>query len=159
MSLLHASQTLLLLLLVTAITGCQHIGINESNSIFIGRYTEYMQGNIPEQYAELTNPYPASSENIVVGKKIYQAQCQMCHGESGQGDGLAGEQLLPRPANLSLTRRLPVTTDAFYFWTLSEGGKTFATAMPEFTNRLSDKEMWQIILYINTGFSLDKEIS
>ena len=159
MSLLHASQALLLLLLVTAITGCQHIGINESNSIFIGRYTEYMQGNIPEHYAELTNPYPASTENIVDGKTIYQAQCQMCHGESGQGDGLAGEQLLPRPANLSLTRRLPVTTDAFFFWTLSEGGKSLATAMPAFTNRLSDKEMWQIILYINTGFSLDKEIS
>jgi len=157
--LINAPHTLFLLLLITVITGCQHIGINESNSLFIGRYSEYMQGNIPEQYADLKNPYPASTENIVDGKRLYQAQCQMCHGESGQGDGLAGKQLLPRPANLSLTRRLPVTTDSFLFWTLSEGGQSLGTAMPAFTNRLSDEEMWQIIRYINTGFSPAQGVS
>lgn len=150
---------LMLLLMVMAITGCQHIGINESNSMFIGRYTEYMQGNIPEQYADLNNPYPALVENLVHGEKLYQAQCQMCHGESGQGDGIAGNQLRPRPANLSLTRRLPITTDAYYFWTLSEGGQSLGTAMPAFREQLSDKEMWQIIRYINTGFSFDQGAS
>lgn len=159
MPFLHASYTPTLLLLMAAVTGCQHIGINESNSIFIGRYTQYIQGDIPEQYADLNNPYPASAENIADGKMLYQAQCQMCHGESGQGDGPAGQQLLPSPANLSLSRRLPVTTDTFFFWTLSDGGESLGTGMPAFNNRLSDKEMWQIIRYINTGFSIEKEIS
>ena len=152
-----APLRLSLLLMVMAITGCQHIGISESNSIFIGRYTEYLRGNVPEQYADLNNPYPASVENLVDGKKLYQVQCQMCHGESGQGDGLAGHQLHPRPANLSLSRRLPVTSDAFFFWTLSEGGKSLGTAMPAFSNRLSEKEIWQIIYYIKSGFSVGLE--
>lgn len=159
MSFMRVRHTLLLLLLVMVITGCQHIGINESNSLFIGRYTEYIQGNMPQQYANLNNPYPASTENIADGKRLYQAQCQTCHGEFGQGDGLVGEQLMPRPANLSLTRRLPVTTDAFFFWTLSEGGQSLGTAMPAFSSRLSEKEMWQVIRYINTGFSYDQGAS
>ncbi|WP_177420374.1 c-type cytochrome [endosymbiont of Lamellibrachia barhami] len=137
-----------------AITGCQSLGINESNSFFVGRYTQYVLGNIPDQYADLSNPLPASSENISDGKKLYQAQCTVCHGASGEGNGSAGKLLVPSPANLSITRRLPVATDAFIFWTLSEGGEPFGTAMPAFGNQLTDNEIWQIALYINTGFSL-----
>ncbi len=150
---LRALYRLLLLLPAVAITGCQHIGINDSNSLFIGRYIQYMQGNIPDQYADLTNPLPASTENISKGKKIYQTQCQVCHGASGCGDGPAGKPLLPHPANLAFSRRLPVTTDAFLFWTLSEGGKPLGSAMPAFRDQLSVNEIWQIIHYINTGFT------
>ncbi len=156
---LRVPYTLSLLLPAMAIIGCQHIGINDSNSIFVGRYTQYMRGNIPNQYADLINPLPASTENISDGKKLYQMQCQVCHGVSGGGDGLAGKQLVPRPANLAFTRRLPVGTDAFFFWTLSEGGKPFGTAMPAFGERLSDKEIWQITHYINIGFTLDQGTS
>jgi len=149
----RAPYTLLLLLLAMAITGCQHIGINDSNSFFIGRYTQYMLGNMPDQYADLTNQLPASTENISNGEKLYQTQCPACHGTSGGGDGPAGKQLVPSPANLAFSRRVPVTTDAFFFWTLSEGGKPFGSAMPAFGEQLSDKEIWQIVHYINTGFT------
>jgi len=150
---LRTLYTFTLLLPAIAITGCQHIGINDSNSLFIGRYTQYMQGNIPDQYADVTNPLPTSTENISDGKKLYQTQCQVCHGATGGGDGPAGKQLVPSPANLAFSRRLPVTTDAFFFWTLSEGGKPFGSAMPAFGEQLSDKEIWQIVHYINTGFT------
>lgn len=150
---LRALFSLALLLPVMAITGCQHIGIDESNSLFIGRYTQYMLGNIPDRYADVTNPLPASAENISDGKKLYQTQCPVCHGASGGGNGPAGKQLVPHPANLTFSRRLPVTTDAFFFWTLSEGGKPFDSAMPAFGEQLSVKEIWQIIHYINTDFT------
>ena len=146
-----------LLLLVLVATGCSHIDSNESNSIFIGRYTEYMWGDIPDQYAGLSNPLPASSVNISNGEKLYQWQCLRCHGKAGDGDGLAGKQLVPHPANLAFTRKLPIATDAFFFWTISEGGKLFDSAMPAFGERLSDKEIWQITHYINAGFNIDKE--
>ena len=145
-----------LLLLVFAVTGCSHIGINESNSIFIGRYTEYMWGDIPDQYADLSNPLPVSQANISDGEKIYQMQCLTCHGKAGDGDGPTGKQLLPSPANLAFTRRLPIATDSFFFWTISEGGKPFDSAMPAFGERLSDKEIWQITHYINAGFNFEE---
>ncbi len=150
------TYTLLLLLPTMAVTGCQHIGITHSDSLFISRYTQYIRGNIPNQYAGLTNPLPASTENISAGKMLYQTQCQMCHGASGKGDGPAGKSLATRPANLALTRRLPVATDAFFFWTLSEGGTQFGTAMPAFGKRLSAEEIWQITHYINAGLTSDQ---
>ena len=153
---LRALYTLSLLIPAMAISGCQHIGTNDSNSLFAGRYTRYMLGNIPSQYADLKNPLPASTENISAGKMFYQTQCSVCHGASGGGDGPAGKQLAPRPANLAVTRRLPVATDAFFFWTVSDGGKPFGTAMPAFGERLSDKEIWQITHYINAGFTSDQ---
>ncbi|RLJ19528.1 hypothetical protein DJ030_09375 [bacterium endosymbiont of Escarpia laminata] len=151
---LRTPYMLSLLVVAMATTGCQSLGINESNAFFVGRYTQYVLGNIPDQYVDLSNPLPASSENISDGKKLYQAQCPVCHGASGEGNGPAGKLLVPSPANLAITRRLPVATDAFIFWTLSEGGEPFGTAMPAFGNQLTDKEIWQIALYINSGFSL-----
>ncbi|MCB1862424.1 MAG: cytochrome c [Gammaproteobacteria bacterium] len=148
-----------LLIAAMAITGCQHIGINDPDSPFISRYIRYMLGNIPSQYADLKNPLPASTENISAGKMLYQTQCSVCHGASGVGDGPAGKQLAPRPANLAVSRSLPVATDAFFFWTLSEGGKPFDTAMPAFEARLSDKEIWQITRYINAGFTSNQGTS
>ena len=156
---LRASYTLSLLLPAITITGCQHIGINDQDSLFVDRYTQYMRGNIPKQYADLINPLPASTENISDGKNLYQTQCQVCHGASGGGDGPAGKQLVPHPANLAFTRRLPIATDAFFFWTLSEGGQLFGTAMPAFGERLSDKEIWQVTHYINSGFTFDQGMS
>ncbi len=153
---LRALPIFILLLSTIAITGCQHIGTDESKSLFIGRYTQYMRGNMPEQYADLNNDLPASLINISEGKRLYQNQCYACHGEFGKGDGLSGEQLNPRPANLGFTRRLPLDTDTFFFWTISEGGKAIGTAMPEFGTKLSAEEIWQIVHYINTDLTLDQ---
>lgn len=143
----------LLLLLITVTTGCQHISLGDSNSLFLGRYTDYMLGNLPKQYADLVNPLPISKENISNGKNLYQTQCIMCHGTFGEGNGSISQSLTPRPANLALTRQLPIATDSFIFWTLSEGGQMFDTAMPAFSKQLSDKEIWQLSLYINSGFT------
>jgi cytochrome c553 len=118
MRLLRAHYKVSLLLLVISATGCSHIGINDSNSIFIGRYAEYMWGDVADQYADLSNPLPATAENISDGEKLYQMQCLRCHGKAGDGNDLAGKQLVPRPANLTFTRRLPVASDSFFFWTI-----------------------------------------
>ncbi|MCW9025081.1 MAG: c-type cytochrome [Gammaproteobacteria bacterium] len=151
-------QSLLpLLVLATSVTGCQHMGTSKDNSFFTGRYTDFILGNMPEQYVDLENPLPASIENISAGKKLYQQECLQCHGWSGKGDGPAGKQMHPTPANLAFTRKLPITTDAFFFWTVSEGGKTLATAMPTFKERLSDKKIWQIIHYINDSVDFNEE--
>ena len=134
--------------------GCQHIRTGGSNSLFIGRYTEYILGNMPEHYNYLKNPLTISKENIANGKNLYQVQCSICHGVLGEGNGSIGKSLFPHPANLAFSRKLPITTDAFLFWTLSDGGKLLNTAMPAFRKRLSDKEIWQISIYINSGFTI-----
>jgi cytochrome c553 len=150
---LRIAIILLLLVLVFTLTGCQHIATDEPEGLFINRYTSYIFGKIPDSYLNLKNPLPISKENIASGKTIYQQQCVMCHGKLGQGNGPIGKKLRPHPANLSMTRQLPISTDSFLFWTISEGGELLGTAMPAFKDQLTDDEIWQLSSYINSGFT------
>ena len=45
--------------------------------------------------------------------------------------------------------------DAYSFWSVSEGGEPMGSSMPAFKNVLSEKERWQILLYVANGFSTD----
>jgi len=127
-------------LLSLMLAGCQSLGL--------ARYSQYMLGEIPDQYTERRNPFLEMSENILIARQLYQDHCSSCHGVKGKGDGGLSSEVSPRPANLTLTRRLPIATDAFFFWTISEGGEAFGTAMPSFAKSLSEEEIWQIINYV-----------
>lgn len=120
--------------------GCQSLGIV--------RYSQYMMGKIPDRYAERTNPLAFNDDTTLAGKQLYQEHCALCHGVSGRGDGIMGAQLNPRPANLIMTRALPIASDAFFLWAISEGGGRFETAMPSFGEALSEHKIWKIIQYV-----------
>jgi len=46
-------------------------------------------------------PEFGTAASTEVGQQLWLDNCASCHGESGQGDGLAADWLKPRPANLS----------------------------------------------------------
>jgi len=123
--------------------GCQSLGFD--------RYSKYMMGKIPEQYVAQTNPLPLNEENILEGERLYREYCVLCHGVTGRGDGELSTQLSPRPANLILTRTLPIASDAFFIWTISEGGGPFDSDMPSFRGSLSKNQIWQITRYVKRG--------
>ncbi|SHK01852.1 Cytochrome c553 [Shimia gijangensis] len=39
------------------------------------------------------------------GERIYEANCETCHGITGRGDGVIAASLTPRPADLSVLAR------------------------------------------------------
>lgn len=125
-----------------------HKGPHKGNVV---RHMAVMRGALPEKYAKMTNPLPATAENIAAGKKLYAENCASCHGASGKGDGEAGKDLNPKPANIAHILGKPLDFDGFYMWTISEGGEKLGTAMPAFKNALSEKERWQIIHYLRNG--------
>ena len=116
------------------------------------RHRYVMMGpGLPAAYAALKNPLPATAQNIAAGKKLYEENCASCHGAKGQGDGEAGKELSPPPANLAFTLRRPIATDGFLMWTISEGGEKLKTAMPAFRDVLNERQRWQLILYLRHG--------
>jgi mono/diheme cytochrome c family protein len=96
---------------------------------------------------ELVNPFPASSEAIMRGKKIYGTFCIGCHGASGDGDGkLYTSKLYPlKPRPLSSGNSLILKDGEIYHSiTLGFGsmGAHGAQIVPE--------DRWKLVLYIRT---------
>jgi mono/diheme cytochrome c family protein len=116
----------------------------------MSRHVQGMMGDIPSPYVGLGNPLPDSTETVTKGATLFAANCSVCHGVGGRGDGPAGKNLSPQPTDLPGALAMPIVTDDYLFWTISEGGKAFDTAMPAFKEALNEGERWQLIRYLRT---------
>jgi mono/diheme cytochrome c family protein len=108
-----------------------------------------MHGLAPE-YATKANPLAANTQTLNSGKQLFGQHCARCHGASGFGDGPDGADLHPPPANITATINMPMASDSYLFWTISEGGAPVGSAMPPFKQTLTDDEIWKIITYVRT---------
>lgn len=112
------------------------------------RHHYVMRNGLPSRYAGQSSPLAANAENLDAGRKLFAANCASCHGVSGQGDGPAGKALNPRPANIARFARMPMASDAYLYWTISEGGVPVGSAMPPFKDALREEEIWKIIEFL-----------
>jgi len=112
------------------------------------RHHYVMMNGIEPRYASKENPLQPTAQNIESGKKLFEQNCARCHGMTGLGDGRDGESLSPRPANIAAASKMPMTTDGYLFWAISEGGAPVGSAMPPFKDGLKEDEIWKIITYL-----------
>jgi mono/diheme cytochrome c family protein len=98
----------------------------------------------PKSAAALENPVSADSASIEKGRDLFLAQCAACHGRSAAGDGPMAAALTPAPSDLTaVSGHHP---DGDFFWKIEKG----SGAMPGFSGRLSDKEIWHLVNYIQS---------
>lgn len=91
--------------------------------------------------------YPATFPNLSKGKQLYIAQCALCHGMEGKGDGPGGKDLNPAPRNFTDRERMAIISPAHAFNTIRLGVEgTSMKGYPE----LSDEEAWALSFYIMT---------
>ncbi len=88
------------------------------------------------------------------GKGVFEKRCQGCHGEKGDGKGLAAVFLYPKPADftggkfkLRSTPSGEMPTDDDLFKTITNGVP--GSAMPAF-NYISEDERWNVIQHVKT---------
>ena len=112
------------------------------------RHQYVMRNGIDDEYAGKTNPLAGTSTDIEHGSELYAQNCASCHGAGGLGDGEAGKTLSPRPANIASFSKMPMASDAYLYWTISEGGIPVKSAMPPLKSALSEQEIWKIIAYL-----------
>ena len=99
---------------------------------------------VPAEYAGLKNPLGADAANA--GSEVFRANCEMCHGPQGHGDGPAGQSLEPKPRNLASIQA--AAGDDFLFWRISEGKP--GTSMVAWKGILTDEQIWQAVSFIRT---------
>ena len=100
---------------------------------------------------QLENPIPYTSESVGKGQKIYRGRgsCNVCHGETGQGDGIGGPGLDPSPRNLTNTRWQSARTDGELMWVLKNGspGTPMITVVP---GLISEQDGWHLINFLRS---------
>ena len=119
-----------------------------------------------------TNPIPPTAESIERGKQVYRINCAVCHGNSGDGQGIMGS--VPSLARLSeldsaqakeylsnfLSQSAEIDfdyigsqADGVIFDTISYGFTNVDhMVMPSFRDALSPEERWDLVNYIKKGF-------
>ena len=87
------------------------------------------------------------------GKKLYNKTakpmaCKMCHGDKGDGGGKLGKALKPAPRNFTCAPTMKKVSAGQMFHIIKNGSK--GTGMAK--QKLSDKEIWDVVKYIRTTF-------
>jgi mono/diheme cytochrome c family protein len=90
------------------------------------------------------NPTPDTPETIDTGRATFQANCAICHGPRGLGDGPQAFLLQPRPVNLQVHVPQHATGEIFYW--ISEG--VAGTGMPAWRDTLTEKQRWEVVRYL-----------
>jgi high-affinity iron transporter len=77
---------------------------------------------------------------------LFAAQCSLCHGEKGKGDGLAAAMLQPPPTNFAAAGYWAKADRAALRKTIHDG-KT-GTSMTGFGGKLSDAQIDALLKYL-----------
>ncbi len=112
-----------------------------------------LSGQSATSIRDRTNPIPSTPESRATGEQIYRAQCQVCHGVTGAGNGPAAAALRPRPADLRVHMAAGHTDGQLFDW-ITNGFP--GTAMPAFKDSLTEKERWDAINFIRTFALTDR---
>ncbi len=99
-------------------------------------------------------PFEATPESLVAGAGLYRQQCASCHGLKDHPSGF-GATMFPRTPQLWAKHKgsnvVGVSDDPAgeTFWKIQNGIRL--SGMPAYKTLLSDQQMWQIALLLNSA--------
>ncbi len=108
---------------------------------------------------KLKNPLREDKENfaknVEAGGVVYYQNCYFCHGDKMLGKGPYFAGFNPLPMNFVDIGTIAQLTESFVFWRVGTGGPglpseatPWISAMPIWHELLSEKEVWQVILFM-----------
>ena len=94
-----------------------------------------------DSMAGLRNPTPASDSSLANGRKYFQINCAVCHGDRAMGDGPATKFGMP---GINLTMDITkARTDGYIFGMIRNG----RGLMPPY-NRIEELDRWDVVNYL-----------
>jgi mono/diheme cytochrome c family protein len=94
-----------------------------------------------DSMASLRNPTPPTDSSLANGRKYFQINCAVCHGDRAMGDGPATKFGMP---GINLTQDITkARTDGYIFGMIRNG----RGLMPPY-NRIEEMDRWDVINYV-----------
>jgi mono/diheme cytochrome c family protein len=99
-----------------------------------------------------TIPIEVTEELMKLGQSRYNIYCAVCHGYTGDGNGLVGAQFTVRPANFHDSKYKvpdpsspdPLSADGYIYSVIRNGVRS----MPPYAHALSERESWAVVAYV-----------
>lgn len=115
---------------------------------------DLVTGSNPYRHLEQDDP-EAFRQHVENGRRVYFENCFYCHGDAAGGDGMFAHALNPIPTNFLDQGNLPILQESFVLWRIAKGGPglpeeggPWESAMPAWENFLTEKEMWDAVLFL-----------
>ncbi len=99
----------------------------------------------PSGARELTNPYPATPENLASARKHFAEHCASCHGFDGRGDTVIGRNLYPKAPDMTDAQTQRLSDGELYY--VIHNGVRF-TGMPAWGGEDSPEEIWKLVTFL-----------
>lgn len=111
-----------------------------------------MKGN-----TDIESPYLGDPESLLAGAKIYKQNCAVCHGVPSSSATNIAKGMFPKPPQF-FNDNESVTDDEIgkIYWYAKNGIRL--TGMPGFIDTLSERELWQVSLFLKYMDKLSIEI-
>jgi mono/diheme cytochrome c family protein len=94
-----------------------------------------------DSMSSIPNPTPPSDASLANGRKYFQINCAVCHGDKAMGDGPATKFGMP---GINLTSDITkARTDGYIFGMIRNG----RGLMPPY-NRIEEMERWDVVNYV-----------
>ncbi len=90
------------------------------------------------------NPMKFTTNSVARGKRVYETQCAMCHGDTGAGNGDVAQDIKAKPPDFTDSATLKDVSDGELFAIIGAG----SGLMPAQGERMKDYHKWDAINYI-----------
>jgi cytochrome c oxidase cbb3-type subunit III len=92
------------------------------------------------------------------GRKVYQHYCQICHGETGKGDGFNSGNLAQPPHDFTDVNFWRQTTDERVYYAVAQGGPSVGKSvlMPAWGHTLTERQLRDVIVFIRAFAASEK---
>jgi S-disulfanyl-L-cysteine oxidoreductase SoxD len=94
----------------------------------------------------ITNPVPATSENIADGQEHFGHHCGICHGLDGETTGVPFADKMSPPVPSLSSKDVQDYRDGQLKWIIENGINP--SGMPAWKGILDDEEMWKVVNFI-----------
>ncbi len=139
---LRKTISLALLAVMPVLTGCRDSSPSKAEISVVYWTKHYISIGGKKD----VNPYKATEENIAEGKDSFTSYCMVCHGLDGQNTGVPFAATISPPVPSLASPQVQQYSDGQLKWIIKNG--IWPSGMPPSDGDFSDREIWQMVLYI-----------